>query len=64
VLALVVLTHLALDLGFGSFILLGPPDPEPLRTFIGGVEPDIRERVTAARAQVNLVAVTADQSSQ
>jgi alkanesulfonate monooxygenase SsuD/methylene tetrahydromethanopterin reductase-like flavin-dependent oxidoreductase (luciferase family) len=47
-----VLAHLALDLGFGTFILLGPPEPEMLRTFIGEVAPDVRERVTAARDPV------------
>jgi alkanesulfonate monooxygenase SsuD/methylene tetrahydromethanopterin reductase-like flavin-dependent oxidoreductase (luciferase family) len=45
-----VLTHLALDLGFGTFILLAPPDPDALRTFIEDVAPEVRERVTAARA--------------
>jgi alkanesulfonate monooxygenase SsuD/methylene tetrahydromethanopterin reductase-like flavin-dependent oxidoreductase (luciferase family) len=59
-----VLTHLALDLGFGTFILLGPPDPDLLRTFIEEVAPDVRERVAAARAQAEPVAATADQSSQ
>jgi alkanesulfonate monooxygenase SsuD/methylene tetrahydromethanopterin reductase-like flavin-dependent oxidoreductase (luciferase family) len=46
-----VLTHLALDLGFGSFILLGPPDPDLLRTFIEEVAPEVRERVATARAR-------------
>jgi alkanesulfonate monooxygenase SsuD/methylene tetrahydromethanopterin reductase-like flavin-dependent oxidoreductase (luciferase family) len=59
-----VLTRLALDLGFGTFILLGPPDPDLLRTFIDDVAPDVRERVAAARAQAEPVAATADQSSQ
>ncbi len=47
-----VLTHFALDLGFGTFLLIAPPDPETLRTFIEDVAPQVRERVAAARAQV------------
>jgi alkanesulfonate monooxygenase SsuD/methylene tetrahydromethanopterin reductase-like flavin-dependent oxidoreductase (luciferase family) len=45
-----VLTHLALDLGFGTFVLMGPPDPTPLRIFIEEVAPRVRDRVAAARA--------------
>ena len=45
-----VLTHLALDLGFGTFALIAPPEPETLRTFIEDVAPQVRERVAAARA--------------
>jgi alkanesulfonate monooxygenase SsuD/methylene tetrahydromethanopterin reductase-like flavin-dependent oxidoreductase (luciferase family) len=45
-----VLTHLALDLGFGTFALIAPPDPETLRTFIEDVAPQVRERVAAGRA--------------
>jgi alkanesulfonate monooxygenase SsuD/methylene tetrahydromethanopterin reductase-like flavin-dependent oxidoreductase (luciferase family) len=52
-----VLTHLSLELGFGSFLLVGPPDPDTLRTFIEDVAPDVRERVPAARARVSSVAV-------
>jgi alkanesulfonate monooxygenase SsuD/methylene tetrahydromethanopterin reductase-like flavin-dependent oxidoreductase (luciferase family) len=59
-----VLTHLALDLGFGTFILLGPPDPDLLRIFIEDVAPDARERVAAARAQAEPVAAPAGESSQ
>jgi alkanesulfonate monooxygenase SsuD/methylene tetrahydromethanopterin reductase-like flavin-dependent oxidoreductase (luciferase family) len=59
-----VITHLALDLGFGTFILLGPPDPDLLRIFIEEVAPDVRERVAAARAQAEPVAATAAESSQ
>lgn len=44
------LTHLALDLGFGTFALIAPPEPETLRTFIEEVAPQVRERVAAARA--------------
>jgi alkanesulfonate monooxygenase SsuD/methylene tetrahydromethanopterin reductase-like flavin-dependent oxidoreductase (luciferase family) len=45
-----VLTHLALDLGFSSFVLIAPPDPDTLRTFIEDVAPEVRERIAAARA--------------
>jgi alkanesulfonate monooxygenase SsuD/methylene tetrahydromethanopterin reductase-like flavin-dependent oxidoreductase (luciferase family) len=45
-----VLTHLALDLGFGTFVLMGRPDPRMLRTFIEDVAPRVRERVAEARA--------------
>jgi alkanesulfonate monooxygenase SsuD/methylene tetrahydromethanopterin reductase-like flavin-dependent oxidoreductase (luciferase family) len=44
-----VLTRLALDLGFGTFNLVGPPDPGTLKTFIDEVAPDVRQRVAAAR---------------
>ena len=44
-----VLAHLALDLGFGTFVLMTPPDPDTLRTFIEDVAPEVRERVAAAR---------------
>jgi alkanesulfonate monooxygenase SsuD/methylene tetrahydromethanopterin reductase-like flavin-dependent oxidoreductase (luciferase family) len=45
-----VLTHFALDLGFGTFILIAPPDRYMLRTFIEDVAPQVRERVATARA--------------
>ena len=45
-----VLTHLALDIGFDTFLLATPPDPELLRTFAEEVAPQVRERVAAARA--------------
>ncbi|MDX6616162.1 MAG: hypothetical protein QOD60_1253, partial [Solirubrobacterales bacterium] len=48
-----VLAHLALDLGFGTFVLTAPPDPETLRTFIEDVAPHVRERVAAGRAAVS-----------
>jgi len=51
-----VLTHLALDLGFSSFVLVAPPDPDTLRTFIEDVAPEVRERVAAARADRSPVA--------
>jgi alkanesulfonate monooxygenase SsuD/methylene tetrahydromethanopterin reductase-like flavin-dependent oxidoreductase (luciferase family) len=46
-----VVTHFALDLGFGTFILIAPPDPDALRTFIEDVAPQVRARVTTARAR-------------
>lgn len=45
-----VLEHLAVDLGFGTFVLAGPSDPQTLRTFINEVAPRVRERVAARRA--------------
>jgi len=32
-----VLTHLALDRGFGTFVLIGEPDARMLRTFMEDV---------------------------
>jgi alkanesulfonate monooxygenase SsuD/methylene tetrahydromethanopterin reductase-like flavin-dependent oxidoreductase (luciferase family) len=45
-----VLTHFALDLGLGTFLLIAPPEPDTLRTFIEDVAPQVRERVATARA--------------
>lgn len=45
-----VLTHLALDIGFDTFVLATPADPETLRTVIEEVAPQVRERVATARA--------------
>jgi len=45
-----VLEHLAADFGFSTFLLVGPPDPHALRTFIDEVAPRVRERVAARRA--------------
>jgi alkanesulfonate monooxygenase SsuD/methylene tetrahydromethanopterin reductase-like flavin-dependent oxidoreductase (luciferase family) len=50
-----VLTHLALDLGFGTFVLMGQPDPQKLRTFIEDVAPQVRERVATARSLAGAV---------
>jgi alkanesulfonate monooxygenase SsuD/methylene tetrahydromethanopterin reductase-like flavin-dependent oxidoreductase (luciferase family) len=47
-----VLTHFALDLGFGTFILIAEPDPDALRTFIEDVAPQVRERIATARADI------------
>jgi alkanesulfonate monooxygenase SsuD/methylene tetrahydromethanopterin reductase-like flavin-dependent oxidoreductase (luciferase family) len=46
-----VLTHLALDHGFGTFAIMGEPDPRMLRTFIEEVAPQVRERVATARSE-------------
>jgi hypothetical protein len=47
-----------------AFILLAPPDPDLLRTFIEDVAPDVRERVAAARAQAEPAAAAAAEVSQ
>jgi alkanesulfonate monooxygenase SsuD/methylene tetrahydromethanopterin reductase-like flavin-dependent oxidoreductase (luciferase family) len=44
------LTHFALDLGFSTFVLVTPPDPDTLTTFIENVAPQVRERVAERRA--------------
>jgi alkanesulfonate monooxygenase SsuD/methylene tetrahydromethanopterin reductase-like flavin-dependent oxidoreductase (luciferase family) len=44
-----VLTHQALDYGFSTFILIGPPNPGKLRTFIDEVAPQVKERVNSQR---------------
>ncbi|MCW3045958.1 MAG: hypothetical protein JWO74_242 [Solirubrobacterales bacterium] len=46
-----VLARLALDFGFGTFVLMGRPDPQMLRTFIEDVAPRVRDRVATARAR-------------
>jgi alkanesulfonate monooxygenase SsuD/methylene tetrahydromethanopterin reductase-like flavin-dependent oxidoreductase (luciferase family) len=51
-----VLAHFALDIGFDTLALIGPPDPEMLHTFIEEVAPQVRERVTAGRAQTSATA--------
>jgi alkanesulfonate monooxygenase SsuD/methylene tetrahydromethanopterin reductase-like flavin-dependent oxidoreductase (luciferase family) len=43
------LTHFALDLGFSTFVLVAPPDPDTLMTFIDAVAPDVRKRVGEGR---------------
>ena len=53
-----VLTHLALDLGFGTFVLVAPPDPDTLTTFIEDVAPEVRERVAQRRASSPVSAVS------
>jgi alkanesulfonate monooxygenase SsuD/methylene tetrahydromethanopterin reductase-like flavin-dependent oxidoreductase (luciferase family) len=45
-----VLTHFALDLGFSTFLLAAPPDPDALNTFVEDVAPKVRERVAEQRA--------------
>jgi alkanesulfonate monooxygenase SsuD/methylene tetrahydromethanopterin reductase-like flavin-dependent oxidoreductase (luciferase family) len=54
-----VLTHLALNLGFATFILMLPPMPGLLRTFIEDVAPEVRERVATARAEATAEPVVA-----
>jgi alkanesulfonate monooxygenase SsuD/methylene tetrahydromethanopterin reductase-like flavin-dependent oxidoreductase (luciferase family) len=46
-----VLTHFATELGFASFVLAAPPDPDALKTFIEEVAPRVRERVAERRAE-------------
>jgi alkanesulfonate monooxygenase SsuD/methylene tetrahydromethanopterin reductase-like flavin-dependent oxidoreductase (luciferase family) len=45
-----MLEHLAVDLGFSTFVFAGPPDPMVLRTFIKEIAPRVRECVTLRRA--------------
>ena len=45
-----VLTRLAIDVGFSSFVLWGEPEPGRLRTFIEEVAPAVRERVGVVRS--------------
>jgi hypothetical protein len=44
-----VLTHLAVDHGFSTFVLWGVPTAPRLRTFIEEVAPAVKERVVKAR---------------
>jgi alkanesulfonate monooxygenase SsuD/methylene tetrahydromethanopterin reductase-like flavin-dependent oxidoreductase (luciferase family) len=45
-----VLTHLAVDLGFSSFVLWGVPTAPRLRMFIEEIAPAVKERVAEVRA--------------
>lgn len=45
-----VLTHLAVDHGFSTFVLWGVPTAPRLRMFIEEIAPAVKERVAAARA--------------
>ena len=56
-----VMTHLATDLGFGTFVLVAEPDPTTLTTFIEDVAPKVRERVAERRAS-SPTAVPAERS--
>ena len=58
-----VLTHLALDIGFGTFVLATPPDPDTLTTFIEDVAPRVRERVAERRASSPVPAISPEQSA-
>ncbi len=53
-----VLTHLALDIGFGTFVLATPPDRHTLTTFIEDVAPRVRERVAERRASSPVPAIS------
>jgi alkanesulfonate monooxygenase SsuD/methylene tetrahydromethanopterin reductase-like flavin-dependent oxidoreductase (luciferase family) len=44
-----VLTHQAIDFGISTFLLVGPPSPVKLKTFINEVAPQVKERVTQHR---------------
>lgn len=46
-----VLTHLAVDHGFSTFVLWGAPVPPRLRMFIDEIAPAVKARVAAARAR-------------
>jgi alkanesulfonate monooxygenase SsuD/methylene tetrahydromethanopterin reductase-like flavin-dependent oxidoreductase (luciferase family) len=46
-----VLSHQAIDFGFSSFLLIGPPTGQKLDTFINEVAPAVRERVAQHRGQ-------------
>jgi hypothetical protein len=56
-----VLTHLALDVGFSTFVLATPPDAHTLTTFIEDVAPQVRERVAERRASSPLPATLSEQ---
>lgn len=45
-----VLTHLALDLGFSTFVLWGEPSAPRLRTFIEDIAPAVKARVENERS--------------
>ncbi|MGD9711105.1 MAG: LLM class flavin-dependent oxidoreductase [Thermomicrobiales bacterium] len=52
-----VLTHLAVDLGFGTFVFWGVPAAPRLRLFIEEIAPAVRDRVSAIRAERGLTPV-------
>ena len=45
-----VLTHLAVDHGFSTFVLWGVPTAPRLRMFIDEIAPAVKERVATVRA--------------
>jgi alkanesulfonate monooxygenase SsuD/methylene tetrahydromethanopterin reductase-like flavin-dependent oxidoreductase (luciferase family) len=45
-----VLTHVSVDLGFDTFILVSDPDESTLTTFVADVAPAVRQRVAEHRA--------------
>jgi hypothetical protein len=46
-----VLTHLAVDHGFSTFVLWGVPTAPQLRMFIDEIAPAVKERVADVRAR-------------
>ena len=46
-----VLTHLAVDHGFSTFVLWGVPTAPRLRMFIDEIAPAVKERVAEVRAR-------------
>jgi hypothetical protein len=50
-----VYTHLALEMGFSTFILIAEPNAEMLHTFIEDVAPRVRERVAERRIGEQIV---------
>jgi hypothetical protein len=47
-----VLTHLAVDHGFSTFVLWGVPTAPRLRMFIDEIAPAVKERVAEMRARI------------
>ena len=58
-----VLAHLALDVGFDTFVLATPPDPDTLAAFIEDVAPQVRERVAERRASSHVPATPSEQGA-
>jgi alkanesulfonate monooxygenase SsuD/methylene tetrahydromethanopterin reductase-like flavin-dependent oxidoreductase (luciferase family) len=52
------LTHFARDWGFGTFVLVAPPDPTTFATFIEDVAPEVRDRVAEWRVSSALPSPT------
>jgi hypothetical protein len=48
-----VLTHLAVDHGFSTFVLWGVPTAPRLRMFIEDIAPAVKDRVTEVRAETS-----------
>ena len=58
-----VLTHLALDIGFDTFVLATPPDAHTLTSFIEDVAPQVRERAAERHASSPLPATPSEQDA-